>query len=218
MAVALVVAASVFTQAQERKARERGAAPKGANPGAERASGVILKVEPITKGASPGSTIEEETKKGRASQVTHRLTINTAAVWRDWARDQVVDKPTESPKAAAKEGSNSVATKGEPVEKETMLVVDFGPDTRVMTRFRLISDETSRGYRTPEEARQPNDDPASGKSTTKASARQKGSARSDRPTRFRAEDLKPGLFVEIDFHHRPAQDVATNVSVIRPVE
>ncbi len=160
IAASLVVAASALTQAQERRGREGSASPKPANPNAERASGVILKVEPITKGASSGSTIEGEAKKGRASKVSHRLTINTAAVWRDWARDQVVEKPTESPKAEATKGANSVATKGEPADKVTLVVIDLGPETRVHTRFRLVSDETSRGYRTPEEARTANHDPA----------------------------------------------------------
>ena len=217
IAASLVVAASALTQAQERRGREGSASPKPANPNAERASGVILKVEPITKGASSGSTIEGEAKKGRASKVSHRLTINTAAVWRDWARDQVVEKPTESPKAEATKGANSVATKGEPADKVTLVVIDLGPETRVHTRFRLVSDETSRGYRTPEEARTANHDPAARKSHASKTER-KHSEKSAKPTHFRAGDLRPGLFVEIDFRHKPAQDVASSITVIRPIE
>ena len=162
MAAALVVVVSaLFSQAQS--ANDRGREPRRANPNAERASGVIIKVEPIGKGESSGSKDEGESRKARSHRVSRRLTINTAAVWRDWARDQVINKPTESAKAESAEGANSVATKGEPAAKDSLVVVAIGPQTKVETRFRLVDDETSKGYKTPEEARSANTDPAAEK-------------------------------------------------------
>ena len=218
MAAALVVVvSSLFSQAQERK--DRGREPRRANPKTERASGVIIKVEPIGKGESSGSKDEGESRKARAHRVSRRLTINTAAVWRDWARDQVINKPTESAKAESAEGANSVATKGEPAAKDSLVVVAIGPQTKVETRFRLVDDETGKGYKTPEEARSANTDPAAEK--PKSSSRRKGS---EQPTHFKADDLRAGLFVEVDFRHeterknRRERDVAATVTVIRPVE
>ena len=77
---------TVEKKGREKKDSEK-APLKSAGP-AERVSGVILKIEPIKKGADSGSTISKEAREGRARPVTPRLTINTAAVWSDWARDQ----------------------------------------------------------------------------------------------------------------------------------
>jgi hypothetical protein len=106
-------------------------------------------VEPVTKGATPGSTITDEAKKGRQVPPTVRLTINTAAVWRDWARDQATEDVTKSASKDAEEGQNSVATKGQPATADTTVLVDVGPDTRVETRFRSPTDETTKGAAPP---------------------------------------------------------------------
>lgn len=218
MASALIIVASaLFSRAQVPNDRQRE--PRRGNPNAERAAGVVIKVEPIGKGESSGSKAEGESRRARSRHVSRRLTINTAAVWRDWARDQVTDKPTESAKAEAAEGQNSVATKGEPAEKDSLVVVDIGPRTRVETRFRIVADETSKGYKTPEEARSSNTDPAAEK--PKGSSRR---TRPEQPTHFKADDLRAGLFVEVDFRHerekknRTERDVAATITVIRPVE
>ena len=106
LATAVLVAASGLGLAQEGKVKSKAGESKGSlkakasesksSPTAERASGVIVKVEPVTKGATPGSTITDEAKKGRQVPRTVRLTINTAAVWRDWARDQATEDVTKS--------------------------------------------------------------------------------------------------------------------------
>src|SRR5262249_50787945 len=79
-------------------------------PKAGRASGVIIKAEPLERGGV-------------------RLTINTAAVWRDWARDQAAADPNQPPRRAAEQGAKSVATKGEPQTKENLVVVELKPES-----------------------------------------------------------------------------------------
>jgi len=215
LAAALVVAAPALAQAQERKGRVGSASPRAANPNAERAAGVILKVERVAKESDSAASTDREKTKGRARQVTHRITINTAAVWRDWARDQDVVR-SRTPRGEAAEGSNSIATKGEPADKDTLVVVGIAPETEVHTRFRLVTDESSRGYRTPEEARRADDDPASGRSNSSASEEGRSGKSASAP-HFRADDLKAGLYVEVDFRRRTDRDVASEVTVIRPV-
>ena len=39
-----------------------------------------------------------------------------------------------------------------------------------------------------------------------------------KPTHFAANDLKPGLFVEVDFRHVTAQNPVSSLTVIRPIE
>lgn len=181
LAAALVALAPGLSRADEPRPNSR--APRPASPSDERVSGVILKVEkaPSAEGA--------RTKKERRHAL--RLTVNTAAVWRDWARDQIADRPDESPRAAAAEGANSIATKGEPQEKDSLVTIHVGRGAKVETRFRAPDDETSKGSRTPEKS-------------------------SARPTVFRAEDLKPGLFVEVDYARKGERNVASTVTVIRP--
>lgn len=169
----------------------------------ERAAGVIIKVEPVVKGAAPGSTIEKEPKAGKARATTHRLTINMDVVWRDWSRDQAKSTDTGPAKADAEKGANSVATLGEPVDRNNLVVVDVGPETKVETRFRSPGDETNRGSKTPAAAR--------------GEKAKDSDASSARPVRFRAEDLKPGLFVEVDYRHATARNPASTVTVIRPI-
>jgi len=206
MAAAVWVTGSGVGSAQQTSPRtdkkETGSA-KASNP-KERVSGVIIKMEPVPAGVTAGSTIQKEAAAGRARPATHRLTINMNAVWRDWARDQahLTDKGPAKKDAAA--GKNSVATTGEPAEPNSVVVVDVGPDTRVETRFRSLEDETGRGSKAPETA-QGGAAPAKSNSAAK-------------PVQFRAEDLKPGLFVEADFRHVPAQNPVSIVTVIRPIE
>jgi hypothetical protein len=209
--LAVAIAAAALTAgpalAQERERSKRADETKRSNP-AERASGVIVKVEPVAKGDS-GSSPGNEAKRN----VSRRLTINTAAVWRDWVRDQASENPTGSTRKAAEKGANSVATKGEPQTPDTLVMVDIGPDTAIETRYRASTDETSKGARTPAGARDDDPDPAAkGKGKGKGRSRDAGKAQ-----RLSADDLKPGLFVEVDFRHATAQDIASSVAVIRPV-
>ena len=215
LATATLVAASGLGLAQEGKdkAKSKSSSPKVSTT-AERASGVIIKAEPVTKGATPGSTITDEAKKGRQVPSSVRLTINTAAVWRDWARDQATEVVTKSAKTDADEGKNSIATLGQPVSADTTVLVDIGPDTRVETRFRSPTDETSKGAATPEEARAEDD---STPDADKAKLRAGKAKSAGKETRFGVGDLKPGLFVEVEFRHVAAQNPASVVTVIRPL-
>jgi hypothetical protein len=145
----------------------------------QRASGVILKVE-------------------RAAGRQTRLTINTNAVWRDWSRDQAKVNDTGPAKKDAARGENSVATIGEPADKNSLVVVDVVPDTRVETRFRSPEVESSKGSKEP----------------AKTDSQRSSSAK---PVQFRDEDLNPGLFVEVDFSHSNARNPASTVLVIRPI-
>ena len=203
LAAAALVAISGLASAQESATKGRPST-KGTSA-AERASGVIVKVEPVKKGVTPGDTIEKESKAGRTRPWTHRLSINTNAVWRDWARDQAQVNDRGPARKDAAKGDNSVATKGEPADANSLVLVDIGPDTKIETRFRAPDDETSKGEKTPAAA--------TSKDEPKGGVRAKGSA-----VRFRAEDLKPGLFVEVEFRHITAQNPASVVTVIRPVE
>jgi len=193
LAAAVVALTSAPSRGQEKKEPPKGAgAQLKADPAAERASGVIVKVEPLSRG-------------GSAARGGLRLTINTAAVWRDWARDQVTPDANQSPRKAAERGANSVATKGQPETKDTLVVVQLGPDGKVETRFRTLDDETSKGASTPTAARE-----SSGRA---GDAR----TRAAKPVRFTASDLKPGLFIEADFRRAGGGNQTSSITGIRPV-
>jgi hypothetical protein len=189
----------------------------------ERAAGVIVRTEPIRKEAkSRSEAVDNET----ARTLTHRLTINTAAVWRDWVRDQAGVDLNAPAREQARRGADSVATKGEPQSVDTLVVIDVGPNTVVETRFRATTDETTRGARTPDEAREARDNPKSDRNDGKSEARAKDQnnnrsserdQKNPRFTRFQADDLQAGLFVEINYQHKDGRNLATNVTVIRPV-
>jgi len=202
VASALVVAIHAPGLAQERKG-EPAAKAKPAVDRAERASGVIVKVEPIAK-ADAGRSKPDDSKETNADKARLvRLTINTDAVWRDWARDQVSANATQSPKKAAEKGAKSVATKGEPQTENSLVVIALTPASKVETRFRTLTDETTKGAKTARDAR--GDVPGRPKSKDSGSPH------------FAAADLRPGLFVEVDFHRRDGSQQASTVTVIRPV-
>jgi hypothetical protein len=195
LAAALAIAAPAFGQVGGGTAqREKTPGSLKAASRPERASGVIMKVERVETGAARGPATRKGAETGRAAPVMYRLTINTAAVWRDWARDQARVKDSGSPAEDAKRGEESVATKGEPADRNTVVVVDVTTHTRVDTRFRAPDDESTKGTRSGE--------------TRRSSAK---------PLQFSAGELKPGLFVEVDYAHQPPQNPVTTVSVIRPI-
>jgi len=185
-------------------AQERQDAPRPSPPTAskesQRASGVIVKVERLARGVTPPAQAETASNQQSPGPGIVRLTINTNAVWRDWARDQAKMEDRGPASKDAREGANSVATRGEPDDRNSEVVVDVVPDTRVETRFRTPDDETGKGSGTPEGAAN-------------------GTARSTsaKPVQFRTDDLKPGLFVEADYRKFLAQNPARVVSVIRPI-
>ena len=210
LATATAVAACLIVPAVHGQAtRNDKSATSKVSDRQERASGVIVKVEQATKAARPGSTIEKETKAGSARPVSRRLTINTNAVWRDWARDQARIGDNRSAKQDSKEGANSVATAGEPIDRNNLVVIDIGPDTGIETRFRSPDDETGKGSKSLQTA--------SSHASNGSEASKGGARASAKPVHFRVDDLKPGLFVEVDFQHLAAQNPARTVTVVRPV-
>ncbi len=185
----------VTGQEREKTTRNEKSSPRRAKD-KERTSGVIIKVEKFQKGADKGSPVSKTTSEHPERRPILRLTINTDAVWRDWARDQAQTKDTGSAKKDAEKGKNSVATRGEPVESNSLAVVDLIDDTKIDTRFRAPDDETSKGSKQPEGVK---------------------SSDSAKPVDFKVSDLSTGLFVEIDYKHLTAQNLADRVTVIRPI-
>jgi hypothetical protein len=175
---------------------------------AEKASGVITKIEPAGE--------------GKDARRAWRLTVNTDVVWRDFERDQAVSpkKAAETgiAKAAAK-GSDSVATKGHPQDKEFLVTVEIDPQTEITMRYRSATDADGEGSATPEGA---------GKAETAGvgSSEKEPSAKSDReesrreslkPRKLEPKELKAGLWVDIEFRHKDNKDQARRVTVMRPV-
>ena len=167
----------------------RGDEPKvkPASKDDQRVSGVIVKAEKV---ANPGSG----TTGGKVV-----LTINMAAVWSDWVRDQVNENPRQSPKKDARDGAESVATKGEPRDRNTLVKVEVASDSRIETRFRRPDDETGKASN------------AAGKADAD------DSRQSAKPPQFHLNDLKTGLFVETDYRRKDDRNVASRVAVIRPI-
>ena len=162
---------------------------KGAR-GAQRTSGVITKVEDIGK------------REGRRL----RLTIKTDVVWRDYVRDTAAPPPGQPLNKAAAEGKDSVATKGQPKSPDDVVTIEVGPNTRLESRFRA-ADETSAGSGT------------AGQAAAKAKGEGADTRRSARPARLAHEDLKTGLFVEVEYHRaRGGENRAAQLAVIRPID
>ena len=204
--IKMVVAASVLVVGASglglgQQAKDTPTAPKGDASKAERVAGVIVKVEKVAK-AGDG---RRATGEDRAAALL-RLSINTNAVWRDWARDQAQARDEGSPKKDAAKGANSIATKGQPADENSLVVVEVASGTRVETRFRSPTDETSKGVTAPEKVKSDEATTSNVKPTGK-------------PVQFRAEDLLPGLFVEAEFRQSGTQgkNTASTVTVIRPI-
>ena len=158
------------------------------------------KVKPASKDAQRASGVIVKAEKAKDQAGKLILTINTAAVWRDWVRDQATESARQSPRKDARDGAESIATKGEPRDKDTLVKVEVAKDSRVETRFRAPDDETTKGTKTPD---------GSGDASAQ---RQSG-----KPTQFRIDDLKSGLFIEADFRRQDGCNVASAVAVIRPI-
>ena len=178
--------------AQEAKSPNVAKTPKAVDT----VSGVIVKAD--TSKTSPRKTL--------------RLTINSAAVWRDWVRDQASAEPKSTRKAAS-DGQKSIATSGEPQSADTLVVVELAPDAKIETRYRSSTDELSEGSKSPEKAAavEAANDPAD---TSKPKSETR--ANSKTPT-FKLEDLKPGLYVEVTLRRDSKAELATLVRVMRPV-
>jgi hypothetical protein len=170
---------------------------------AGKASGVIAKVEPTERN-------DENTKR------SWKVTLNTDVVWRDFVRDQAIDPAkaarTDTKKAAEK-GKESVATEGHPKGDQMMLTVLLDPETEITMRYRSSTDAIGEGSATPEGASKAEAaaDNASG-SDGSNSKRQAMKART-----LAARELKPGLWVEIEFRRDDKQNKARRLMVMRPV-
>lgn len=175
-------------------------------------SGVITKVEPVTKGASAGSTVDETAKEGKQLPRLVRLTINSEIPWSDWVRDQATAAPaTTGKKDEAKKEVGSVATKGQPNSAQALVPIDLGPGLKVVDRYRSSTDETDEGGRTVESAQKKATDPAQAKPNAKSKA-----AAAKAP-KYTVETLKPGLFVEVEYRHTQAQNRAISLVVLHPI-
>ena len=200
LGAALLAGGPGFAAAQEAKV-----APPPARPGAakdakaEMISGVIVKAEKVP-------AADAKAAEGAPMRLV-RLTINPNAVWRDWARDQAKARDEGSPRKDAAKGEQSVATLGQPADQDNVVVVVVTDATKVETRFRSPSDETTKGEVSPDAV----------KSEDGAKAKSKSPAK---PVQFRAADLLPGLFVEAEFRESAAAkgDAASTIAVIRPIE
>jgi len=204
VASALLVSASGLSLAQQKK--DAPAPAKKDLSQSEKVSGVILKVETVEKATKADRKSVKSKAEGKNGPVLLRLSINTNAVWRDWARDQAQAKDDGPPKKEAAKGANSIATKGEPVDDNSLVVIEVASSTRVETRFRSPTDETSKGVTAPEKVKSDE--------ATKSTVQPTG-----KPVQFRAEDLLPGLFVEAEFKESRSEqkNTASSVTVIRPI-
>jgi hypothetical protein len=195
----LLIAATAM--AQQNESRTQPSAQPGQNPPHavrpedQRTTGVIIKAESMRKETrtNPGA---ETTTRDRDRSTGQRLTINTIIPWQDWVRDQVEGNPKATPREQAEKGANSIATRGQPRSENTDVVVEVGPETKVDSRVRLDVEEGA---------------------TIDAAARAKKASRGSDAMAYRLEDLKPGLFVEVSFARKDGRNVATTVTVVRPV-
>ena len=149
----------------------------------------------------------EKAPKGTGSL----LTINTAAVWTEFARDQAPERSKAVTKADAAKGDQSTAARGEPADENTEVKVEIGGDSTLEVRFRASDDETSAGSATPAGA------VASEKETPRASDEGKDAKKAQAPARIAAKDLRKGLFVEVDYRERKGVNRASRLVVIKPI-
>jgi hypothetical protein len=175
----------------------------------EKVSGVITKVEATSGGA-------------KGARQAWRLTINTDVGWRDFVRDQAAAPKkaakTETAKAAAK-GRKSVATEGHPQVSQSLVTVDVDPQAVITMSYRSSTDAIGEGSATPEGA---------GKAETASdkSSNRNASVKSDRPgvrrqalkaRKLDLKELRPGLWVDVEFRHGDKENQARRVIVLRPV-
>jgi len=220
LTLASFVAAGALAQdtdkAKEKKKAGRPDREVGASVATDgqRVAGVIVKAERAGKGAT---SRQQKADSGKGQSPMYQITVNPDVVWRDWVRDQVGISPNASPREAAERGANSVATKGEPQTAGSLIVIDVNPNTKVETRFRESDDETSKGSKTPAEAAAATEKAGSDKAKDDPAARGEKGAEASKGTQFQADDLKPGLYVEVDYRHQEAGNVASTLTVIRPI-
>jgi hypothetical protein len=170
---------------------------------ADRTSGVITRIEPTERG-------DKDTKR------SWKLTVNTDVVWRDFVRDQATD-PARAARTetgmAARKGREAVATEGHPKGGPMMITVVLDPETEITMRYRSSTDAFGEGSPIPE-----------GASKAEAAADNEGVRTGPNSRRLAmkarvlaARELKPGLWVEVEFLRDDKQNKARRVMVMRPV-
>lgn len=164
----------------------------------QRVDGVVVKAERIGEGQGEKSADRDQGV---------RLTINTAAVWRDYVRDTATSKAT-SPEKAAKKGEESIATKGQPKSDDTLVTVEIPRDARREMRYRAAMDERTLGAPTPAQARR--------RLADEADDRADGAPTKDAKT-VEMNQLKPGLFVTIQYRRDRDRNRADRLFVLEPV-
>ncbi len=190
----LAVASAAMAQEGRRSDEKSGKSKES-----ERIEGVIVKVEPVA---------DQDTKDAPRHL---RLTINTAAVWIDYSRDTSTTKPKSS-KEAARKGDDSIATKGQPRDEDTLVRLVVAPDTPLKFRHRCEGDSGSLGAATVEEARK----------LAASEGRPEKSVADDKPDLSDSRSLKPGdlkvgQFVAVHFHHANDRQQADWLVVLDPV-
>ncbi len=158
----------------------------------ERISGVIIRAE------STG-----DTKEGPA---TVRLTVNVAAVWEDYSRDAATTEEV-SVDEAAKKGKESIATRGQPRDEDTLTTIEVASEIPIQLRYRAEMDSSSLGAGTLKEALRV-EPGKSDESATESERRGKS---------LKADQLKPGLFVHVQAHRADERNSADRVVVLVPV-
>lgn len=161
------------------------------------AEGVIVKVEKVADEKDDKDKNKDKDKAPRRVKIT----VNTAAVWSDYVRDEARVKGSE----AGKDGENSIATKGQPVSPNNVVVAEIGPATKLSTRFRSSTDETNKGSRTVQGAEKKDGSPASDDV--------KRRLRDEKAPKIGVGDLKVGQFVEIE----AKAGKANRLIVLKPV-
>jgi hypothetical protein len=178
---------------------------------AEKTSGVIAKVMSVESGDS-------------GARESWKLSINTDVVWRDFVRDQATDPAkaarTGTDKAAAK-GRESVATEGHPQDGEMVVTVNLDLQTEITMRHRSATDAIGDGSATPEGAGKAEtaSDNASGRKGAGAadSDRRESRRQTLKARKLDPKELKPGLWVEVEYRQDGKQNQARRVTVMRPV-
>ncbi len=177
---------------------------------AEKTSGVITKIKGVESGDSGAGQ-------------RWRLTINTDVVWRDFVRDQATEPAkaarTGTDKAAAK-GRESVATEGHPQDGQMVVTVNLDPQTEITMRYRSATDAIGEGSATPEGAGKAEtaSDNASGRKIAGAADSDRESKRQTLKARkLEPKELKPGLWIEVEYRQNGKQNQARRVMVMRPV-
>ncbi len=166
--------------------------------------GVITRVE------------QEKSVDGRTSGKVH-VTINSAIVWRDFARDTATEDG-QKPAEAAKAGDQSVATKGQPEDQNTIATIEVPTGIPLELRYRSQMDGRSKGAASAEKARDlVRRDPVADQAKTKSSADPAPSDDGGPGKSLTADDLKQGLWVSIECRKGDESHVARHVIVLEPI-